>query len=219
MSTRSTPSSAADAAVRGRPRSSAADDAILAAARDLLAEGGWAGLTVEGVAVRAGVAKTTVYRRFSSRADLAVAVLAETIATTEARLARSDDPAERVRIAVRACAENYRLPASRAAFLAVISEADRDPALRAAVEAHVVAPARRLVLEGLALGLERGEASPEAAAAVATSDLLFDLIVGTLVHRVLIRGEDVDDTFVEQLVGAVLAVLSSALPTRPAHRS
>src|ERR671935_2485662 len=49
--------------------------AILDATRELLAELGVGGLTVEGVAARAGVAKTTIYRRWRSKEDLALAVL------------------------------------------------------------------------------------------------------------------------------------------------
>lgn len=52
------------AARPGRPRDPRADAAILQAARDLMAEGGLSNLTVEGTAQRAGVAKTTVYRRY-----------------------------------------------------------------------------------------------------------------------------------------------------------
>ena len=54
----------------GRPRDPHADQAILAAARDLLADGGLSeNLTVEGTAQRAGVAKTTVYRRYPTKLD------------------------------------------------------------------------------------------------------------------------------------------------------
>ena len=56
-------------------RSERTEAAILAATRDLLAEGGVRELTVEGVAARSGVAKTTIYRRWRSRDDLALAVL------------------------------------------------------------------------------------------------------------------------------------------------
>ena len=63
----------------GRPRDPHADEAILAAARDLLAEGGLANLTVEGTAQRAGVAKTTVYRRYPTKLDLAVAAVADLV--------------------------------------------------------------------------------------------------------------------------------------------
>ena len=87
---------------RGRPRSVAADEAILEATRAVLAEDGWAALTVEGVAARAGVAKTTVYRRFSSRADLAVAAVAQLVAA--ARTAPGNGAAEDISNAIRACA-------------------------------------------------------------------------------------------------------------------
>src|SRR5579885_3655857 len=60
----------AGAAHRGRPRSEAADHAIAEATLDLLGEEGWAGLTMTGVAHRAGVSTATLYRRFSSKEDL-----------------------------------------------------------------------------------------------------------------------------------------------------
>jgi AcrR family transcriptional regulator len=56
----------------GRPRSSEVDEAILAAAVDVFAEVGLEGLTMEGVAARAGVAKNTVYRRYPNKIDLVV---------------------------------------------------------------------------------------------------------------------------------------------------
>src|SRR5918996_5195266 len=65
---------------RGRPRDARADRAILDAVLDLLVEVGYAGLTIEGVAEKAGVAKTTVYRRWPSKASLVVA-LGQDVAT------------------------------------------------------------------------------------------------------------------------------------------
>src|SRR5438132_7533609 len=57
----------------GRPRSAEADEAILEAAVDLFAEVGLEGLTVEGVAARAGVGKATIYRRYPGKVDIVVA--------------------------------------------------------------------------------------------------------------------------------------------------
>lgn len=53
-----------------RPRDPSVEPRITAAASELLAEGGYAALTMEGVATRAGVGKPTVYRRWSTRAQL-----------------------------------------------------------------------------------------------------------------------------------------------------
>lgn len=56
----------------GRPRSTAADDAILNAAIDLLLDGGVDSVKVDVVARRAGVTRATVYRRYTTREDLVV---------------------------------------------------------------------------------------------------------------------------------------------------
>src|ERR1700736_364907 len=61
---------------RGRPRSSEADQAIVAATLALLEEDGYAALTMAGVAARAGVSTATLYRRWPSKLDLVVGVLA-----------------------------------------------------------------------------------------------------------------------------------------------
>ena len=70
---------------RGRPRREGADDEILAVALAMLREQGYGALTVDAVAERAGVAKTTVYRRWPSKGALVAAAIEP--------LAVSDDPA------------------------------------------------------------------------------------------------------------------------------
>ncbi len=198
---------------RGRPRSTVADEAILDATRAVLAEDGWAALTVEGVAARAGVAKTTVYRRFASRADLAVAAVAQLVAA--ARTAPGSGASEDIRNAITACADVYGRPAARAAYLAVVAEAGRDPVLREAVERQVIQPARQIVADGLSRAVERGEITRELADA--RTDLLYDVLAGALIHRVLVREAEVDDDFIETLTRAVLVALnvSGPEPTRP----
>src|SRR4051794_24200874 len=62
---------------RGRPRSTEADERILAAALEHLRERGYRELSIERVACAAGVSKATVYRRYRNKADLASAALAE----------------------------------------------------------------------------------------------------------------------------------------------
>ena len=59
----------------GRPRSTAADRAILEAAIKLLKADGYAGMSVEAVAAEAGVGKSTIYRRYRNKGELVVAAL------------------------------------------------------------------------------------------------------------------------------------------------
>lgn len=61
---------------RGRPRREGTDDAILEATRALLRETGYGGFTVDGVAERTGIAKTTIYRRWPSKGALVAAAIA-----------------------------------------------------------------------------------------------------------------------------------------------
>ena len=56
----------------GRPRDPACDEAILRATREAFTESGYAGVSVEGIAARAGVGKATIYRRYSTKAHLVV---------------------------------------------------------------------------------------------------------------------------------------------------
>lgn len=67
----------------GRPRAAELDDAILAAALQLLAEQGYARMSLDAVAQLAGVGKPTLYRRWASKADLATAALASRIAVED----------------------------------------------------------------------------------------------------------------------------------------
>jgi AcrR family transcriptional regulator len=56
----------------GRPRDPACDAAILQATLDVFAEEGYAGVSIDRVAARAGVGKATIYRRYSSKAEMVV---------------------------------------------------------------------------------------------------------------------------------------------------
>lgn len=56
----------------GRPRDPACDAAILQATLDVFAEEGYAGVNIDRIAARAGVGKATIYRRYSSKAELVV---------------------------------------------------------------------------------------------------------------------------------------------------
>ena len=78
--------------VPGRPRNAEADSAVLTAALDLIAESGVDGVSIEQVAKRAGVARTTVYRRYATRDELVIAALVANEAAVLASFQVPDEP-------------------------------------------------------------------------------------------------------------------------------
>ncbi|MGV9307820.1 TetR/AcrR family transcriptional regulator [Nonomuraea sp. NPDC003727] len=64
----------------GRPRDSRVDAAVLVATRDVLAETGYARLTVDAVAVRAGVGKAAIYRRYATKQEMVFAATVHSMA-------------------------------------------------------------------------------------------------------------------------------------------
>ena len=190
----------------GRPRSPQADAAILQAARAVLAEDGWPGFTVERVAARAGVATATLYRRWSSRADLAVGAVAEMLASA-LQVPPHDSAEEDVQAAVSAVAAVMGNPTGRAAYLAVLAAAARDQPLRERVDRELLDPVRATVAAGIARAQARGEAPADA-----DVDLVYDLLTGPILHRQLVRQAAVDDAFVRTLAAVALLAVSTTSP-------
>ncbi len=175
----------------GRPRSPEADTAILAATRAGLVELGWGGLTMADVAARAGVAKTTLYRRWANKNELVVDALAALF--DELRLPDHGTLAEDIQDVVLQFAALLERPETKTALMAVIAEAVHDDGLRGRVRTAIVDRQKRLVVLGRHRAQRRGELPPDDGAdAAAQVDLIFDVIAGAVVHRILVSGEPVD---------------------------
>lgn len=192
----------------GRPRSATADAAILAAAREALAELGWAGLTLGDVATRAGVAKTTLYRRWAGKNDLVVDAVAALF--DELELPDRGSLALDVEHVVRQFAAILARPEARNGLMAVVAEAAHDEALRTRVRTTIVDRQKRLVHEGRARAEARGELppTPDIAAADRAVDLIFDIVAGAVVHRTLVSAEPVDPEWVRDFTHVLIGGLA-----------
>jgi AcrR family transcriptional regulator len=185
----------------GRPRSAEADAAILDAAIDAFIEGGWDGLSIEGVAASAGVGKTTIYRRYPTRLDLILAA-AEKLA--EDKGAAPDTGT--LRGDLRALADAYlrMVDETRAghAIPAMVAATARRPELAAAYR-EFVADRRRISAVPLARAVQRGELALEA-----DPQLVLDLLVGPLFYRAFVSRQPLDDAYLDGLVDAVLRAVA-----------
>jgi AcrR family transcriptional regulator len=194
----------------GRPRSAAADTAILAATREALVELGWSKLTLGDVATRAGVAKTTLYRRWSGKNELVVDAVAELF--DELQLPDRGTLAADIEGVVLQFAAILARPEAKSGLMAVVAESTRDDALRQRIRDSIVTRQKRLVLEGRARAQTRGELPPEPdpAASDRTVDLIFDMVAGAVVHRTLVSAEPADEEWVRSFTRVLLLGLTGA---------
>lgn len=191
----------------GRPRSREATESILAAVIDLLADGGVEAVSMERVAARAGVGKTTIYRRWSSKASLvraAVASIVRGIAIPNTGRVRADLLAlERDAVSV------YRGHSGRL-MPGLVSAMARDPALAETVRDDLLRSRRAALRTVLRRGVERGELRSGI-----DVELALDFLGGPLFYRLLITGGPLDDALAEGIVDVMLDGLS-AEADRPA---
>lgn len=193
----------------GRPRSAAADRAILAATRAALAEQGWGGLTLGDVAARAGVAKTTLYRRWAGKNELVVDAIA---ALFDEQLDLPDCGSLQADIhgVVLRFAALLDRPETRTALMAVVAEATHDDLLRRRIREAIVDRQKHLVLLGRQRAQARGEMPPDDGCPdPARDDLIFDVIAGSVVHRAMVSSEPVDEEWARRLAQLLVAGLGA----------
>ena len=163
---------------RGRPRSAEAHQAILGATLTLLDEVGYRALTIEAVAARAGVGKTTIYRRWPSKLELVVEAVAEMrppLPTEDTGSLQGDFLAfQRGQISRVAAGPMPRI-APR-----LLAESVSDRELHEAVQRELIDPIRTAIGEVLQRGVDRGELRADLDLELAT-----DVVHGTVVYRIL----------------------------------
>jgi len=183
----------------GRPRSESAHRAILDAARDLLSERRPRDVSMEAIAERAGVGKATLYRRWRSREELALALLEEV--STGALPVRDigDTRAELVAL-VRQTIAMLTGSVVGPVVQGLASELIGDPELRAGMQERVITVRRQAVREVLERAVERGDVRADLDLGIGP-----ELLVGPVYYRLLVSGESLDDGLPERIVDTLLA--------------
>jgi AcrR family transcriptional regulator len=188
-------------------RSSRVRAAAIAATLAELADHGYAALSLERVARRAGVNKTSLYRRWGTREQLVLEAMLERagehISVPDSGALR-DDLLELARTA----AANAASPEVAAMARAVVAQAPHDEQLAAANARFWT---ERLALDATIVerAIARGEVKPGAVPA----DVI-EAVLGPIHLRLLLTREPVDDRFIETIVDTVVDGIS-----RPTRRS
>lgn len=185
-------------------RSEAAREAILRAADDLLAEKGFSGVTIEGIAKAAGVAKQTVYRWWSSKTEVLMDAFLEDAA---AALEPPDTGhlGSDLRAHLRATAHFLTTDDAGVVYRALIGQAQHDSELARTFRSRYLDDQRTRDQKPFLRAIERNELPPDADVAA-----LAEWLVGPIHHRVIVTGEPIDDTFLDAIVDIVLTVSISS---------
>ncbi len=180
------------------PRVERSRRVILEAVLEELGEVGYGAFTIEGVAGRAGVGKSTIYRHWDGKLEL----VEDAFQTLKAQATFPEGGALRDRV-VGYLDQVARLVAASTystCMPALIDAAERDPKVRA-FHNRFSAERRAVLVDALRAGVEAGELPDDT-----NPELLADALVGPIVLRRLMTSEPCDPDLVPQLVDQILPV-------------
>jgi len=167
--------------------------AVLHAADDLLVERGFNGVTIEGIATRAGVAKQTIYRWWPSKVDILLDTLIE---DADRQLAIMDTGAavEAVRRYLRSLARFLTRDPAGKVLLALIGEAQHDAGTARVFRRRYLDPRREQERAMLTRGVSSGELPPGL-----DVDATLDALCGPILYRAL-TGARIPRAFIDRLI-------------------
>lgn len=186
----------------GRPRNPRIDSAVLHATVELLGETGYADLSVDAIARRAGTSKPAIYRRWPSKAHLVHEAAFPIGEATE--LPNTGSLTGDVREMVRRSAAVLTTPAARAALPGLIAEMAADVTLHAALLERFADILSRGLSDRLHDAVLRGEARPDATAAE-----LVEAVAGITLFALLTHGAALDDAWVERTATLITRGISA----------
>jgi AcrR family transcriptional regulator len=179
----------------GRPRSETARRAILTAAIDELQENGYAALTIEGIAARAGVGKQTIYRWWPSKADV---VLDAMLDLASARITVPDEGSLHADLSAFLSA-TFQQRGQRPVLIGLMAQAVLDPPFATAFRDRFLFSRRDALRTILDRAVTRDEIAPDM-----DLELLIDVIYGVLWYRLLLDHAPLDEAAGRQLAALVM---------------
>ena len=206
---RSVKKNAVARARRGRPRSEASEQAILAATLELLAELGFRAVTVDAIAASAGTSKSTIYRRWPTKENLVIAAFAQ---TPNLAPGRPGTMAEQLTDVITQFAGFMQATPLGGVLPALAAECNHNPALDGAF-GPLVRARRKPLLDIIRAGIARGELP-----AGTNAEFALDMFTGPVLQRLMVMGLKTERRYVHQVVLTVCAGLRAAKAGRAVPR-
>ncbi|MEU6039841.1 TetR/AcrR family transcriptional regulator [Actinomadura sp. NPDC047616] len=194
----------------GRRRDERVDAAIVAACRQLLAEAGYGGITMDAVAARAGVGKAAIYRRYAGKQEMVFAAAVHDltiIAPADSGSLRADLTALCADIA----ASLTTIPAP--SLLGLLADITADPASAARIQEAFVETERACVTEVLERAVRRGELP-----AVPDLTAVHALLTGSMLSWILMLHRT-DRRTLDEFAATIADLVTTTLTARPPQPS
>lgn len=187
----------------GRPRDEATHQAIIDAANGLLQDKGYAAFSIEAVAARAGVAKTSIYRRWPSKGvllmDLYMAGMAQDALNGSKKSIRDE-----LKAYIDATVQRLKAPGWSTVIRSLIAEAQVDEDLAKLVREKIIEPrraaGRRLFQSGIKSGELRADIDVE---------ITLDFLFGAIWYRLLLGHAPIDKAFGQKLMNELFERIES----------
>ena len=186
----------------GRPRSEEARLAVLRAVDDLLVEQGYAAMTMKGIAERAGVGRQTVYRWWSTKAEILIEASVTDAADELIAPPRADPEAELVTF-LEALARFLSVSPAGLAYRALLGEAQQDQEVAGLVASH------DLIGDSAAVIFDRIR---DRLVALPDPDLATAQLVGPVLYAVLTAPDRCPESLIVPHVRSVLAAWTDPGP-------
>lgn len=174
-------------------------DAIVVALMDEMSEKGYVGMSMDGLARRAGVGKGAIYRRWPSKEHMTVEVLRQ-ISNTDADIADRGSLREDLRAALEEVREWLGSAKMGSIYPDILAEGMRSPAMAQLLTEAIEGPRRRRGMTILDRALQRGELAP-----AVDTELFLDLMGALVFWRLVARRGVVTDAHLESIVDLLMA--------------
>lgn len=176
----------------GRPRSDQLHQAILKAALDLVLELGFRAVSIEAIAARTGVGKTTIYRRWPNKAAVVMDAFVGLLPAAS-RFPEHESATERLRLQMQTTAKAFR---GRVGSLvkALMAEAQFDAELARSFRENWTLPRRRLVYAILEEAIKQGEVRPDI-----SIDTAVDAFYAPIYYRLQMETGVISEAYVDRI--------------------
>jgi AcrR family transcriptional regulator len=183
-------------------RSGQVRDRVLAAAGELVLDGGWAAATMEGIAARAGVSKRTLYKYWPSRGAVALEGFMRSAATSLS-LPENASAAESLEVLVVAAVELFTQTPGGPLMRSLIADAQSKDEIALALRDQWLRPRRAVAADLIRKAMGDGEFRADL-----DVEVVLDLLFAPVYYRLLLGHESLDHPFAVATVRHLVAGLA-----------